>query len=340
MAGVPAAAAYCPDGITERLLVARYRSLGSLTAAVSRLWDGVFAVPRGLGVVCILLSAMLCRGLGSSGGSGGSGGSAQQVGAGRRPGGSPTPTGVAADWDEGLGGGGRLIGSHNYATQEAVALLLTGRARSNTFDGEKRIGGDKAEEAGLLLRGADSRADVGMLTLFEHYGHAPVGSRLKDPAVPVWVVCSESHFTALWSADPSVVDDGGDDGRAVELWYWDGLARQEEEIHFTVTPPSAQDQEQVSAASRQREEEAARRAAAAAAPVDLGFGTGFGGGGGALGDLLASLPDVSVRRGGGLSGEGLGEPDEDPETAPPLHLVLRTRWAGSHISWNGAMPLL
>ncbi|KAA0153187.1 hypothetical protein FNF29_03375 [Cafeteria roenbergensis] len=179
-----------------------------------------------------------------------------------------------------------------------------------------------------------------MLTLFEHYGHAPVGSRLKDPAVPVWVVCSESHFTALWSADPSVVDDGGDDGRAVELWYWDGLARQEEEIHFTVTPPSAQDQEQVSAASRQREEEAARRAAAAAAPVDLGFGTGFGGGGGALGDLLASLPDVSVRRGGGLSGEGLGEPDEDPETAPPLHLVLRTRWAGSHISWNGAMPLL
>lgn len=50
-----------------------------------------------------------------------------------------------------------------------------------------------------------------------------VGSNLKNPELPIWVVCSESHFTVLFSPD----------GRAerglppFDLIYYDELANQE-----------------------------------------------------------------------------------------------------------------
>ena len=47
---------------------------------------------------------------------------------------------------------------------------------------------------------------VGLLSLFEHYQSCRVGERLKCPARPVWLVCSESHFSLLWSSDPALVD--------------------------------------------------------------------------------------------------------------------------------------
>ncbi len=42
-------------------------------------------------------------------------------------------------------------------------MLLTGAAVSHVFDGERDLG------EGTLLRGVRARADVGLLTLFEHY---------------------------------------------------------------------------------------------------------------------------------------------------------------------------
>ena len=54
--------------------------------------------------------------------------------------------------------------------QELVNLLLLGRAVSNVFDGEKRVGGSD----GLLLRGvapSDAPAPVGLLSLLEAHGH-------------------------------------------------------------------------------------------------------------------------------------------------------------------------
>ena len=36
-------------------------------------------------------------------------------------------------------------------------------------------------------------AEIGFLTLFEHYKSIEVGSFFKNPRYPVWVVCSERY---------------------------------------------------------------------------------------------------------------------------------------------------
>lgn len=90
-----------------------------------------------------------------------------------------------------------LVAAHGHCSSELVALLLTGRAVSNVFDGERRFGDDDpaAQEAAvsgdgrggggdadagascggggaheeLVLRGVKRRSVVGLLTLFEWY---------------------------------------------------------------------------------------------------------------------------------------------------------------------------
>lgn len=143
---------------------------------------------------------------------------------------------VASDMDAGMGPTTALMGPHNYAAQEMVNLLLCGRAHSNVFDGERRMqdGGGGGDET--VLRGIPARCTVGFLTLFEHYGYVEVGSRLKDPECPVWVVCSESHYTVL--VHPARPSPAGR-RRPFDLFYFDGLANQDEVIRLTVRPPAS-----------------------------------------------------------------------------------------------------
>ena len=127
-----------------------------------------------------------------------------------------------------------LIGAHSYCTQEMVNLALTGRARSNVFNGVQDLGG-------LVLRGIDSRAEIGFLSLFEHYENIAVGSHLKSPRLPIWVVCSESHYTLLLGLDAALSTTVPPLGR-FDLFYYDELARQREEIRLSIdvskaTPP-------------------------------------------------------------------------------------------------------
>jgi len=74
-----------------------------------------------------------------------------------------------------------------------------------------------------------------------------VGSFLKNPRFPLWIVCSESHFSLLFSADMGLtggVPGGGgkmlmaeDESRrrsTFDLFYYDGLARQESIIKLTI----------------------------------------------------------------------------------------------------------
>lgn len=105
-------------------------------------------------------------------------------------------------------------------------LALTGRARSNVFNGIKDLGG-------LVLRGIDSRADIGFLSLFEHYENIAVGSHLKEPRCPIWVVCSESHYTVLFALDDALATAVPPAGR-FDLFYYDELARQREEIKLSI----------------------------------------------------------------------------------------------------------
>lgn len=65
-------------------------------------------------------------------------------------------------------GGGHLINAHGYSSQEIVNLFLVGRAATNTFDGERTIGSDHTTET-MVLKGITARAEIGMLSLFEHY---------------------------------------------------------------------------------------------------------------------------------------------------------------------------
>ncbi|XP_024902615.1 probable ubiquitin carboxyl-terminal hydrolase MINDY-4 isoform X8 [Pteropus alecto] len=106
-----------------------------------------------------------------------------------------------------------LIGAHGYCTQELVNLLLTGKASSNTFNDVVEL--DSGNGDVTLLKGIAARSDVGFLSLFEHYNVCQVGCFLKTPRFPIWVVCSESHFSVLFSltvdTTQTVPEDGGSD---------------------------------------------------------------------------------------------------------------------------------
>ena len=170
-----------------------------------------------------------------------------------------------------------LIGRHDYAAQELVNLLLCGRAHSNVFDGEQDMGG------GMVLRGVPRRGPVGMLTLFEHYDHVRVGDRFKNPLLPLWVLCSESHYSVLFSEDRSCAEN--EDSRA-ELFYYDELGKQDELYRLTVGP--------------------SERSAAAGSKAD--------------------------DRGAKEQKEG--------DLTPPIEHVIRTRWKGASVDWNGSEALL
>ncbi|XP_076860474.1 putative ubiquitin carboxyl-terminal hydrolase MINDY-4 isoform X2 [Brachyhypopomus gauderio] len=129
-----------------------------------------------------------------------------------------------------------LIGAHGYCTQELVSLLLVGQAVSNVFDDEMKL--DSSNGNFTLLRGVSERSNVGLLSLFEHYNICKVGSHLKTPRFPIWVVCSESHFTTLFSLCEDLTSSRWKP-RPFDLFYYDGLANQLEPIRLTVYLDSA-----------------------------------------------------------------------------------------------------
>ncbi|XP_058383740.1 probable ubiquitin carboxyl-terminal hydrolase MINDY-4 [Diceros bicornis minor] len=124
-----------------------------------------------------------------------------------------------------------LIGAHGYCTQELVNLLLTGKAVSNVFNDVVEL--DSGNGNIMLLKGIAARSDIGFLSLFEHYNVCQVGCFLKTPRFPIWVVCSESHFSVLFSLQPELLRDWRTE-RLFDLYYYDGLANQQEQIRLTI----------------------------------------------------------------------------------------------------------
>lgn len=125
-----------------------------------------------------------------------------------------------------------LIGAHGYCTQELVNLLLCGRAVSNVFDNDMEL--DSGNGNTTLLKGIKCHCEVGLLSLFEHYNICKVGAYLKTPRYPIWVVCSESHFSVLFGLQRELLT-YQDKGLEFDLYYYDGLANQQEEIRLTVS---------------------------------------------------------------------------------------------------------
>ncbi|XP_069771024.1 probable ubiquitin carboxyl-terminal hydrolase MINDY-4 [Narcine bancroftii] len=124
-----------------------------------------------------------------------------------------------------------LIGAHGYCTQELVNLLLTGKAVSNVFNDVVEL--DSGNGNITVLKGISGRSDIGLLSLFEHYSICKVGSFLKTPKFPIWVVCSESHFSVLFCLKKELLSDWKIE-RRFDLYYYDGLANQQDEIRLTI----------------------------------------------------------------------------------------------------------
>jgi len=127
---------------------------------------------------------------------------------------------VKEDMDE---ANNALSAMHGYCTQELVNLILVGQAASNVFDGTRDLEGQK-------LRGIQRRSRIGFLSLFEWYKYMEVGSRLKNPELPIWVVCAESHFTVLFAQDSRPLHKM----LPFDLVYYDELANQDQPITLTV----------------------------------------------------------------------------------------------------------
>ena len=88
-----------------------------------------------------------------------------------------------------------LINEYGYASQELINTMLVGKSATNVHDGDKQMGDD------LVLKGIQKRSEIGFLTFYEHYGHFGVGENYKKPILPIWIVCSESHYSILFSCN-------------------------------------------------------------------------------------------------------------------------------------------
>lgn len=91
-----------------------------------------------------------------------------------------------------------------HCSQELMNLLMTGAATSNVFDGVKDMGG-------LLMKGCLGRPHVGYLTQIEALRYCSVGTYLKTPKKPIWIVGSSSHFTVLFALDMAPITESNSD---------------------------------------------------------------------------------------------------------------------------------
>lgn len=123
---------------------------------------------------------------------------------------------------------GRLMGRHSYCTQEMVNLVLVGAAISNLHDGNLDLGGDPPK----ILKGIHLQPLVGQLSLFEHYQNLKVGEYCKSPKYPIWVICSESHYTVAFGLQQIASNSSA----PFDIFYYDGLANQQQEIRLTLIP--------------------------------------------------------------------------------------------------------
>lgn len=188
------AGTYKADGITEYVITNECHTHESLHKMI---YGNIQQFEHGRGAAVLLLySAILSHGL----------------------------TETVQDMDD---PGNTLMGAHAYCTQEMINLLTVGVAASNVFDNKVSLDG------GVVLRGVTTRSDIGLLSLFEHYGSCKVGTNLKTPRYPIWIVCSESHFSVLFSLDRALMTNWTAE-RMFNLYYYDGLAHQDEEVKLTV----------------------------------------------------------------------------------------------------------
>ncbi|XP_046743883.1 ubiquitin carboxyl-terminal hydrolase MINDY-3 homolog isoform X3 [Diprion similis] len=88
--------------------------------------------------------------------------------------------------------------TYGYGSQSLINLMLTGRAVSHVWDHDQDVGG-------LKLQGIDKQNSVGFLAFLEHLRYCEVGTFLKAPSHPIWVLGSDTHLTVLFSPERRLV---------------------------------------------------------------------------------------------------------------------------------------
>jgi hypothetical protein len=222
---------------------------------------------------------------------------------------------VLTDMDVGMGSQATLVGAHNYATQELVNLLLTGRATTNVFDGVHQL---TEAETTLELRGVLSRSSVGFLTLFESYGYLKVGKNYKQPVTPIWVICAESHYSVAFAAPRGVAYPDTALDKVAKL------ARR----GTTIVAPLPEAALGLRAATLE--------SGVRSQLFDMLYFDSLGRQD-TLIRLSVNVPDESTEIDNALSHQRNLRSTSDE---PPLVLVLHTRWPGAGVNWNGTEPLL
>jgi hypothetical protein len=74
----------------------------------------------------------------------------------------------------------------------------------------------------FIIKGIHKQSEIGFLTLFEAYGYFQVGYNLKMPKLPIWIVCSESHYSVIFSTDYTMTKKKL---QVFDLVYYDELAK-------------------------------------------------------------------------------------------------------------------
>lgn len=101
-----------------------------------------------------------------------------------------------------------LMGPHDSCTQAIINLMLTGRAAANVFNGDIECN-KSGRKLAHPLHGIKDRSEIGFLSLEEHFDPKSfqVGSMLKTPKFPVWVVKTGERYGVLFSLNKDLVND-------------------------------------------------------------------------------------------------------------------------------------
>eukprot|EP00035_Acanthoeca_spectabilis_P009958 m.175295 g.175295 ORF g.175295 m.175295 type:complete len:467 (+) comp14888_c0_seq1:39-1439(+) len=116
----------------------------------------------------------------------------------------------AVEGDQGLELDALISLPFGHANQSLVNLMLVGAAVQHVHDG--------VQDVGVPLRGVSAQPEIGYLTILEQLRYVSVGSFLKNPRHPIWLLGSETHFTVLFSLDARLTAGEGPVTRAKRVF--------------------------------------------------------------------------------------------------------------------------
>ncbi|KAL0849717.1 hypothetical protein ABMA28_011679 [Loxostege sticticalis] len=165
---------YYQDGITEKLHMFELKNLEDLQIFIKR-YLYLFQIEEGSGALLLLYSVILSRGIEN----------------------------IKKDLDGKLT---HLVSNAVEGSLNVVTLLLTGRATPYLHNGVLYVGDE--DHYALPQFGVLSRSPVGLLVWYggDESGKVNLnkqypGSRLKTPALPIWVTSCSGHFGVLFNTN-------------------------------------------------------------------------------------------------------------------------------------------